>query len=341
MMLLHRMNDASVHPADAEKRCPDLLAAWLRHAPSSRADAHADFEDWAEPAHVLASMERHGRVVLLGAGPEVHYDGDRTPLVPSNEGSPKAIMWGRFLATDSSHFPLDVDLTWNAASQVRRVQDYPTSPVFLSRVGRAFHVCDMTDRSVSRAMVELREAGHARGFVKTRDKGSTNEFDVPDRGERDLAMRLNLDDPYMFAMREGDRACLFVQQAIRPTREYRLFVVGDRVVTGAGCIVQYTPCDNEGSAFDERVEIVRYEGEFVRDAGVVARYVDFARDYAREWAAEYGSDMGYALDLCIDADSDTIQIIEMNPLANVGLYAIDTDLLVDAMVGHAPGETAA
>lgn len=341
MMLLHRMNDASVHPADAEKRCPDLLAAWLRHAPHSRADAHADFEDWAEPAHVLASMERHGPVVLLGAGPPIHYDGDRTPLIPSNGDAPKAIMWGRFLATDSSHFPIEADLAWNAGSQVRRVQDYPTSPVFLGRVGRAFHVCDMTDRSVSRAMVSLREAGHSRGFVKTRDKGSTKRFDVPTHGERDLHRHLNLEDPYLFAMREGDRACLFVQQAITPTREYRLFVVGDRVVTGAGCIVQHTPCDNEGDAFDDRIEIVRHQGAFERDADVVARYVEFAREYARAWADEHGSDMGYALDLCIDADSGTIQIIEMNPLANVGLYAIDTDLLVDAMVGHGPGETTA
>jgi len=338
MMLLHRTIDASVHPADAESRCPDLLAAWLRHAPDSRADAGADFEDWAEPAHVLASMERHGAVVPLGAGPTVRYTGDNTPLVPAREGSPKAIMWGRFLPTDSSHFPLDVDLAWNAAPHVRRVQDYPTSPVFLGRVGRDFHVCDMTDSSVSRAMVALREAGRATGFVKTRDKGSTNLFDVPTEGDSRLYMSLDLPDPYLFAIREGDRACLFVQQAIRPTREYRLFVVGDQVVTGAGCIIEHTPCDNEGLAFDDRVEIIRYQGAVVRDADVVARYVAFAREYALAWAAEHGSDMGYALDLCIDADSDTIQIVEMNPLANIGLYAIDTDLLVDAMVGHAPGE---
>lgn len=332
MRLLHRITDDTMHPVDAARRCPALLESWLRHAPRSQPSAYADFEDWAEPAAILAAMSRHGDVTLLPPGPPVRMTGDTTPLVRARPGSPEAIMWGRFLPTDSNDLPADVDLVWNGGRQVRRVQDYATSPVFLAHVGRDFHVCDMTDASVSRAVVALRNAGHARGFVKTRDKGETSSFDVPRNGDTGHHLRMGLQDPYVFAIREGDKDCVYVQQAIRPTREYRIFVVGDEIVTGAGCIVEHTPCDGRGDAFDVRVEVDRGSGTIVEDDLTVARYVAYAASYARAWATGHGHDMGYALDLCIDADDDTVQVVEMNPLANVGLYAIDADALVDAMI---------
>lgn len=334
MLLLHRIQNDTRHPASAASRCPELLASWLRHAPGSKPDPEADFEDWAEPAHILMAMERHGPVTIVPSHVGIHMDGDCTPLVKSNPGAPEAVMWGRFQAADSDGLPIPADLLWNGARQVRAVQDYASSPVFLRHAGRDFHICDMTTESIGRAMAALRTAGHPRGFFKTRDKGETTVFDVPAEGDDKVMRAIPLNDPYAFVMREGDQACVYVQQAIRPTREYRIFVVGDRIVTGAGCIVSHTPCDNEGDAFDERMEPIRYTGEIVRDRRTVARYRAFAHAYAMAWAAEHGHDMGYALDLCIDADTGRVQIVEMNPLANVGLYAIRPDLLVDAMTSH-------
>ena len=80
------------------------------------------------------------------------------------------------------------------------------------------------------------------------------------------------------------------------------------------------------------MEVVRNDGEIIRDPDLAARYLDFARDYAAAWTAEHGAECGYSLDLSVDAETGAIVPIEMNPLLNLGLYANDADRIVDAML---------
>lgn len=336
MLLLHRITNPARHPASALDRCPELLATWLRYAPESKPDQHADFEDWAEPAAVLAALEKHGTPQILPPVRRGLFSGDNTPLVSAVAGAPNAVMWGTFHPSDSIDFPVACNPLWNSASQVRAVQNYALSPVFRANAGRDFHVCDITDESVSRAIVAMREAGHTKGFVKTRAKGEANLFDIASDGTSGLSYSLDLQDPYLFVTQEGAKNALFLQGAIQPTREYRMFVIGDKVVTGAGCIEAFTPCDNTGDAFDARMEIVRNKGDIVTDVPTLRRFQAFAHAYAKAWANAHGRDMGYSLDLCIDAATGRVQVIEMNPCMNIGLYASRPDLMIDAMINTAP-----
>lgn len=343
MLMLHRMPAPETYPCTAHERCPDLLREWLALNPDAT-PAPRDHEDWAEPAAVLVAMSKAGPVVRLPPAAQLRTTGDRTPAPPAAPGNPSAIMWGLFSDADAHEFPVEADLLWNARHLSQTVQDYASSPVFLRHAGRGFHVCDVDRAQIGEALLRLVRSGAARGFVKSRDKGFAYPFPLASEGlgEPTAASLFELMDgprmdfSYSTMHREGDRSCIYVQEAFSPTREYRVIVVGDRVVSGAGCIEAMTPAESEGAFFDDRMEVVRGDGDVVRDPDTAARYVEFARAYAADWAAEHGASCGYSLDLSVDAVTGRVLPVEMNPLLNVGLYANDADRLVAAMLGREP-----
>jgi hypothetical protein len=337
MLMLHRMPSPESYPDTAETRCPALLAEWLTLHPDAM-PARRDHEDWAEPAAVLVAMSRRGEVIRIVDSTDVRTCGDRTAAPKARPGSPKGIMWGLFGDGDAWEFPVDVDLAWNARERSAIVQDYAHSPVFLARAGRPFHVCDVDRDQIETALRSIVDGGGEAGFVKTRDKSLSYLFSLRDDEARATSLYARMNGPdqrfsYSTMHREGDRACIYVQGAFRPTYEYRVIVVGDRVASGAGCIEAFTPAEGEGSFFDDRMEAVRGSGDVVRRPDVAAGYHAFATEYAAAWAAMHGSECGYSLDLSTDADTGRVVPIEMNPLLNVGLYANDVDMIVDAMLG--------
>lgn len=342
MLMLHRMPRPETYPDTAVERCPDLLRDWLAIFPNAT-PTQRDHEDWAEPAAIIVAMSRRGDVVQVPAAPMQRTCGDRTPAPPARPGSPKAIMWGLFNDADAREFPIDADLAWNSRPLAGMVQDYASSPVFLARAGRPFHVCDMDRDQITTALQALVDDGRDAGFIKTRDKGTAYRFSLADDGRTNLLGqpvslfgRMDGEDQnfsWMLMSREGERGCVYVQGAFRPTREYRVIVVGDRVACGAGCIEAFTPGESEGAFFDDRMEIVRNDGQIIRDRDTADRYLAFAVEYAAAWAAEHGADCGYSLDLAIDDETGAVVPIEMNPLLNLGLYANDADRIVDAMLG--------
>lgn len=341
MLMLHRMPSPESYPDTAGARCPALLAEWLKLHPEA-VPVKRDHEDWAEPAAMLVAMARRGEVVRIADSADVRTCGDRTGAPKPRPGSPKGIMWGLFNDGDAWEFPVDVDLAWNARDKTAIVQDYAHSPVFLARAGRPFHVCDVDRDQIENALRSIVDGGGEAGFVKTRDKSLSYVFSLRDEDAgRATSLYARMDGPdqdfgYSTMHREGDRACIYVQGAFRPTFEYRTMIVGDRVASGAGCIEAFTPAESEGSFFDDRMETVRGSGEIVRRPDLAALYEAFATEYAIAWAAEHGSECGYSLDLSIDADTGRVVPIEMNPLLNVGLYANDAHRLVDAMLYQEP-----
>src|SRR3546814_8877218 len=110
-----------------------------------------------------------------------------------------------------------------------------------------------------------------------------------------------------------------------------MIVVGDRPVTGAGCIEAFAPLDNIGDPFDDRMETIRNRSEAIADPDTAQRYRDFATAYAKDWAAEHGDHMMYSLDLAVDARTGEVVAIEMNPMLNLGLYATSADAIVAAV----------
>lgn len=330
--MFHRMLMPDSYPYEARRHCPHVLETWLRHSPQA-VPASRDFEDWAENAHFLHALSRHGRVEIVGSGRGGHMNGDTTPMISRNPDAPRGIMWGSFSVWDGMNGPFVADLAWNSADCVRRVQDHYGSAVFLAAAGRTIHVCDADKEQIVQALQSLHDSGVRRGFVKTRAKGTTSAFDMGEDRERLFRdMDPKSDWGWHLVQHEGARKAMIVQEGMEPRNEYRVMVVGRTPVGGAGCIVDHTPCDHEGRAFDDRMEVVRDDRTTVRNTALADRYAEFAFRFARDWADENGDDVAYALDLCLDARDGRIKAIEMNPMMNLGLYANDPTLIVSAML---------
>jgi hypothetical protein len=330
LTFLHRMLEPKTYPVDAPRRAPEVLATWLRYSPDAQPE-HRDWEDWAENAVMLhaADVACGGAVRILDAGPNIRTSGDRTPMIQPNPSAPPAFMYGRWKDSDSYEFPRDVHMVGSNAETVKAVVAYPSSPVFQAAAGRRFIVCDAERAQLEAALVELHNAGHREVFIKTRFKQTAKRFSLPDEPVGLWsAIERSEEFEWFLVQHEGMKQCLFIQEAFVPTKEYRMIIVGDRPVTGAGCIEHFTPIDNPGVRFDERVEPIRNESDEISDPDTIARYAAFAEAYALTWATAHGANMIYSLDLAVDGRTGNIVAIEMNPMLNLGLYATNADLLV-------------
>lgn len=126
---------------------------------------------------------------------------------------------------------------------------------------------------------------------------------------------------------EGTAGSLLVQEFVPMRFEYRFFVIGARVVTGAGCIEEHTPFDRrarEQGRFDSRAREHRGPSATIDDPELVARLRDFALEVASDLDAESGEGEldAYTLDVGLGPDDEPL-VIELNPIDVAGFYASD------------------
>src|SRR3546814_13569928 len=87
---------------------------------------------------------------------------------------------------------------------------------------------------------------------------------------------------------EGFKDCLFIGEVYEPTKEYRMIVVGDRPVTGAGCIEAFTPLDNIGDPFDDRMANISNRSEAIADPINAPSYSSIATAQTNKRECEHG-----------------------------------------------------
>lgn len=120
----------------------------------------------------------------------------------------------------------------------------------------------------------------------------------------------------------GASEVFLVQEWILMVDEYRLFMVGPRPVSGAGCIEHHTPLDNDGQAFDSKVSGIRSSPAVRADQDCVNSLLEFGFDAGQEFFAQAPS-LGdiWVMDVAINADTGEPAVVELNPARNSGLYA--------------------
>lgn len=133
-----------------------------------------------------------------------------------------------------------------------------------------------------------------------------------------------------FVHAEDDPNALLIQQRVDMRYEYRMFMIDNQPVCGAGCIELNTPLDNMGTCFDPQMQ-KRRNGQSKADVEVnrelVERYRQFAVKAGRQYKyCGYGA---YVLDLCL-IDNE-VSIVELNGMMNAGLYALNMSALTRAM----------
>ncbi|MFC4225463.1 ATP-grasp domain-containing protein [Lysinibacter cavernae] len=137
-----------------------------------------------------------------------------------------------------------------------------------------------------------------------------------------------------FTHSHGDESIL-LQEWVEMEYEYRIFVVGHELVTGAGSVVEHTPLDNNGLAFNTTLRRHRIDYDPCADPAleeqpeVVTRYREFGERMANAFRAERPNMPHYVLDVAT-VNGETV-IVELNGLRNSGLFATDHVAVVKAL----------
>ena len=128
-----------------------------------------------------------------------------------------------------------------------------------------------------------------------------------------------------------------VQQWVPMTYEYRFFVVDGKLVSGAGCVEEFTPFNHAGVfPFDPQMRERRGNGiaahgntpvEVRED--LVQRYTEFATEVADVLPAHMNT---IVFDVALNADTGEPLVVEFNTLPNSGLYASDVYAVYCALV---------
>jgi len=153
-------------------------------------------------------------------------------------------------------------------------------------------------------------------------------FDLPDDATREMASSaLSAELGFTLVEFEGVRGALLIQERVEMLSEYRIAVVNGVPCAGAGCIEKHTPINSEpGGCFDDKVEGRRGDGRIRKDPGLVSRFYNRACEVALTLRNDGVTHC--TIDMAVTPD-DRIVLVEINPMMNFGLYAMDLSLWMD------------
>lgn len=339
--MLWRANSRSTHPVEAADRCPATLTSWMRRFPESQ-PVERDFEDWAESAAIGQALDAHADIAETLPDQNIRgfVSGSSMGGMVGDPTAPVGFMFGCWSKFDGVRFPVSIDPVGCDKDTVNRVVDWAKSPTAIKAAGRQVFITsaveygpDNTEDAIAAIVAE----GGTHVFAKSIHKMFARTYAI--KGGPGGYSRATFEGcdwiQHMQLHHDADPGVMMIQGAMKPTHEYRLVVVDDQVVTGAGCIEPFVPFMNQAQ-FDPRTERVRNRTEVGTETGLVDRYVEFARDFALRYAAEAKASTGrppvYCLDLCVDATDGEIRMVELNPATGFGLYASDAQAYVDAVV---------
>lgn len=335
---LYRPWDRTSHPAAAATRAPHYLATWLATFPASQPSDDCDFEDWAENAVLLhEARKRDLPVEIMPEAQAVRIVTSGWLFPASDPQAPTGAVLGYWAQSDLLFgLPTRLSLAGQTIAAVDAASDYVSSPVFQRHCGRRVLNAPAVEEELEETLAELLgDRPHADIFVKTLRKKRSGMMRI--EAGRPLWPQF-YDHPrwettaWEIERFRGNRHFLLMQDVMRCSHEYRFFVVGGELVTGAGCIEAFTPLDNL-ETFDPQMETIRNRSEVSSHPDVRDRHLDLARRYVAEFSAEHGDDLDYCLDVCLNEAGESV-VIEMNPPINCGRYASDVGAWMDAVVAR-------
>jgi hypothetical protein len=327
-----------------------------------------DYEDWMEPMRMLEASIRLGLEIHILPRKPLHEAIQDPIAVILGKPSPHMLI-GRRVVGDAMEATA-MDFAW-PDPKAEVAMHYAEMKTFQAHAGRRTQVCDMPgekclrsafSESVSADAIDVGEAMAAHSGAQCIVKQvipikmiPNMTFDIPKNAsplycEHMLASKLG----YHIARMEGQRDALLVQEFVPDmTHETRFFVIGHHIATAAACIESDTPRPQIGpsAVLAPRFEVVRNSGDIVTDQALPDRMMAEATRIVAAFADEVPEMRSYVLDLCLMGGD--VKIVELNPIADAGLYGIDTvrlmmNVLVEARlatpdfntgIGQVPPET--
>ncbi|MCC3292359.1 ATP-grasp domain-containing protein [Arthrobacter sp. zg-Y1110] len=310
-----------------EHRAAELTSLWARYVGEPVVSEEADYENFYEQAARLkAAVDAFGENIWL-------HVPDRTDVVHLGHGARRRL-------DELDGLPCyGAQLDDRHSTKVLRdevlASDYFRYEAFTSRLGRRTALThwlpDSEGVDFIRTIRTLLDDGVTDFFVKaTKTKLGIFEFSLPaDASDRDIWEALVYRAGYALERTGTGIDALFVQESVTMRCEYRMFIVGQEVVTGGASIEEFTPLERTG-AFDTRIrEDRRGVSDVVEATETVARLVNFARGAAADLAREQPELQNYVMDVALGADGEPL-VIELNGWLNSGLFASDPTLAVGA-----------
>lgn len=347
--------------------CGDLFAAPAPRCPRDRAlhaylserlgrdvahqpGSDVDYEDWTEPAVMLEAALRAGLEIKILPRRQLPQAVNEPEMVI--EGHPcRDMLIGRTLNSDPRNADW-LNLGWPSACN-DLANHYAETETFHAFAGRRMALADMPgEQAHLRASNPLARTGAGgdvaeairsfaggRCFVKVVWPAKSEapfRLEVPTSCSREQAKGLFLDATgYLSAAREGDRDAILIQEHVEMRHEMRFFVVNTQIVTGTGCVESDTPMQNgDDLRFSGRTEVRRGDGRVGCYPTEAARLREFAERFVAALADEAPEIAHYVVDCALKADGTPI-VIELNPIAESGLYAASHRDLFAAMLAAA------
>jgi hypothetical protein len=339
--LVSIVNRPAPAPRDAppalQARKQQLLDLWARHVPATPEDGYGDYEDFFEQAVRLeAALATFGAdnvwlVISTDVGTAVNAGTGETRPAEDMDHLPR-------YGTQASRRHQDVDM-----EQARLAAGYYRYEAFLTRAGRRVALCgfsleDETSVELGDVLAGWATDGIRRAFLKSsRVKYAAFPVDLPEGFRPEQGARAVYDELNYGAMSlEGQRESIIAQEFVPMEYEYRVFVVGQKAVTAAGCIEEFTPLDNNGFGFDDRLRRNRRGRSPVEaESAIAALLTGFARSAIDALAYEVPDLTDYVIDVALGPDGKPL-IVELNSLLNSGLYASQPLRVTEAMIATVP-----
>ncbi|ROR76127.1 hypothetical protein SAMN06295974_3725 [Plantibacter flavus] len=169
-----------------------------------------------------------------------------------------------------------------------------------------------------------RDHGVARGVVKVAAH-KNGIWSIELDNDPEVIRRRLLDAmDWTYIRLDGQRDALFVQDELALEFEYRLFIIDGEVVSGAGCVEEFTPLDRQSNRpFDSRMRRIRGHLEQGEPSPVEDRpdiFHELLSFGSRVASAHSGT---VVIDVAKNAATGEPVVIELNGISNSGLYASD------------------
>ena len=326
------------------------VSAWQSRF--GKAARTADFEDFHENAAALqAAIDTGLPTFAMGrgasAGASVRAFNASSPEAQPEPGVPTVIV-GRILKGDGAA-TAGWDTAWPSQAGMAAACRHFLNPAFARHAGRAVSVashCQSDAGPQAMAYPALADeilrmsAAHGPGIavkLASEQKYATVLMgDIQPGQDRSSVERwLYRHFEWGLVHVESGIPLFLVQERVRMECEYRVVVIDGKAVAGAGCVERLCPPYNRGEAFDPIVEAGRRgSGHLESNPSLVRSMVGAAEAAARDMMAEDPELRDGTYDMAL-IDGDRIGLIEVNPAASFGLYAMRYGLALDAMVGAA------
>ena len=327
-----RREDASLKEAEG------TVAFWA--CAFGKPSRDLDFEDWhEEAAKFVAACDTGLPVFAMGMreGRQRAVASFNTNLAQPESGVP-LLLTGTLLRRE----PLEeagFKVAWPDSRRAAASSAYFRNPAFAAHAGRLLElVAVREDSSEGSGLIEaiqrmVADCGPDVAVkVVSVDKHAPVAFgSFPDPSVAAIRSWLYETFEYDLVHVQGRLPEFLVQERLPLSSEYRVVVVDGEPVAGAGCIEWMCPPYNRGERFHPAVEGIRGGNEVRQDPELVGRYVEAARAAAADMRAHDPLAGDGTYDFAV-GPGDNVVLVEVNPLGNFGLYAMDAGAVATAVL---------